>query len=243
MHTPANSQIEGSILYEPSLVGKPEHQLFEPEYWQSRGIGTAMAGGRGQVLFIRDDQRKWVLRHYRRGGLIAKFNPDQYLWTGAEATRSFREWRLLAKLVDIGLPVPAPIAARYVRQGVMYRADLITREIDGARSLAAVLKNQSLSAEYWQAIGVTLARFHTHGVRHADLNAHNMVLDHADAIHVLDFDRGTIQSPRQSWIDQVLARLLRSIHKLQSQQGLYFNDADWQLLLTAHNAELQRLMR
>lgn len=236
-----SANIEGSILYEPSLVGKPEHQLFELDYWLARGIGTAMTGGRGQVLFIRDDQRRWVLRHYRRGGLIAKFNQDRYLWMGAEATRSFREWRLLAKLVELELPVPAPVAARYVRTDMMYQADLITEEIAGARSLASVLKNQSLSAEYWRAMGMTLARFHINGVQHADLNAHNMVFDHAETLHILDFDRGNIRSPNQSWIDQVLARLLRSLHKLQTQQGLYFNDADWEHLLSAHNAELQRL--
>ncbi len=41
-----------------------------------------------------------------------------------------------------------------------------------------------------QRLGATLARFHVQGVKHADLNAHNIVFDLAHSIHVLDFDRG-----------------------------------------------------
>jgi len=230
-----------NILYDASRCDQPVTALFEPEYWLSRGIGTAMMGGRGQVLFIRDEQRKWVLRHYRRGGLIAKFNGDQYFWIGAEATRSFREWRLLSKLVELTLPVPIPIAARYVRSGLSYRADLITQEITGARSLASILINQSLAPAQWQAIGHTLARFHSHGVQHADLNAHNIVFDSADGIYVLDFDRGVIRTRQAFWVDQVLARLLRSLQKLTAQHAFHFGDQDWQQLLRAHRDELERL--
>ena len=50
--------------------------------------------------------------------------------------RPFREWLLIHRLHHQGLPVPVPIAARYVRQGATYRGDLITERIDGAESLA-----------------------------------------------------------------------------------------------------------
>ncbi|MES1196777.1 MAG: 3-deoxy-D-manno-octulosonic acid kinase, partial [Steroidobacter sp.] len=236
-----NAIIEGNILYEPSLFDRPESQLFESGYWLSRNLATAVSVGRGQVLFIRDAGHQWVLRHYRRGGFIAKFNEDRYLWRNAEATRSFREWRLLAQLVELGLPVPVPVAARYVRELISYRADLITREITGARSLASLLKAEALSTTQWQLIGRTLARFHTFGVRHADLNAHNIVFDHEQIIHVLDFDRGQITKPDRQWIDRVLARLLRSLNKLKMQQGIHFADDDWQYLLQAHNAQFNHV--
>ncbi len=234
--------IEDNILYEPALFGKPEQQLFEPHYWLSRNAATFVSGGRGQVVFIRGSQRNWVLRHYRRGGLVAKFNADRYLWQGVEATRCFREWRLLAKLVELELPVPVPVAARYVRGIVSYRADLITQEIPGARSLAACLANAALAAEQWQLLGTTLARFHANGVKHADLNAHNIVFDQARSIHVLDFDRGTIRTPEQKWIDGVLERLLRSLNKLRIQRQIHFSNHDWQQLSQAHNEQLKRLM-
>ena len=37
------------------------------------------AGGRGAVAFLRDGERRWVLRHYRRGGLVARVLDDTYL--------------------------------------------------------------------------------------------------------------------------------------------------------------------
>ena len=237
-----NSSIEGNILYDPSRFDKPEQQLFEPEYWLARNTTSAVNGGRGQVLFIRDSGHAWVLRHYRRGGVVAIFNNDIYLWQGAEATRSFCEWRLLARLVELQLPVPSPVAARYLRvcAGLGYRADLITREIGGARSLAAVLKVQPLASDQWQSIGTTLARFHRHGVRHADLNAHNIVFDALQKIHLLDFDRGQISRPHRHWINQVLARLLRSLSKLKLQQAIHFTDDDWQQLLQAHDTQFNQ---
>lgn len=239
------SKVESGIVYEPSLFGNPDSQLFEASFWQTNGLGSVVSGGRGQVLFIRDDvhQRRWVLRHYRRGGLIAKFNKDLYWWNNAEATRSFREWRLLAKLVELNLPVPTPVAARYVREiaGLFYRADLITREIDGARSLSSILGQSSLSTDQWQQIGSTLARFHQHGVHHADLNAHNIVFDANQQIVVLDFDRGVIRAPERTWINGVLSRLLRSLNKLKVQRNIHFLPGDWDALMSAHDSAMKSL--
>jgi len=239
------SRVEGGIVYEPSLFGNPDAQLFEASFWQTNGLGSVVSGGRGQILFIRDDinKRRWVLRHYRRGGLIAKFNKDLYWWNGAEATRSFREWRLLARMVELELPVPTPIAARYVRDmaGFFYKADLITQEIAGARSLSSILEQTSLSTERWQQLGTTLARFHRLGVCHADLNAHNIVFDVNQKIFVLDFDRGEIKTPRREWVERVLSRLLRSLNKLKGQRDIHFSESDWSALIDAHDNAMKTL--
>lgn len=247
----------GGILYEPSVLSKPSDLAsgissdrpgdtwFEPEFWQRQGLVRQVVGGRGSVWFIYDTSHTpplaWVLRHYRRGGLIAKWVDDRYLWCGAAATRSFREWRLLAYLRARHLPVPVPVAARYVRNGFGYRADLITQEIVGARSLTQRLSVAALPPQLWQRIGATLARFHAIGAQHADLNAHNIVLNGDDEVHVLDFDRGRIRNPGAAWIQRVLARLHRSLSKLQIQQGIHFDADAWRVLLDAHNAELARL--
>lgn len=196
------------------------------------------AGGRGSVLFIRIAECAWVLRHYRRGGLIAKFSADRYVWLGAEGTRSFREWRLLAHLYNLGLPVPAPVAARYVRQGFTYRADLLTEQIPNAQSLAHAIA-RGLDAEHWRLIGATLARFHRAGAYHADLNAHNILLsgDNATQIFVLDFDRGELRKTG-AWQLQVLQRLSRSLRKVQTQRGAVFQDDDWAELMLGYQHEI-----
>ena len=118
-----------------------------------RGSLQETAGGRGTVAFIRDGERRWVLRHYRRGGLVARLLGDRYLWTGANRTRAFREWRLLRELRAAGLPVPAPVAARYERDGLFYRADLVTTELPTRRTLAHALADGPLDVVTWHAVG------------------------------------------------------------------------------------------
>ena len=115
----------GAMLYDASCLGQPEAAIFEGTYWQARGALTTQRGGRGTVAFVRSaGGDAWVLRHYRRGGLVAKLFDDAYFWTGESRTRAFAEWRLLRRLREWDLPVPKPIAARYQRHGLTYRADL-----------------------------------------------------------------------------------------------------------------------
>src|SRR5690606_40044036 len=81
----------------------------------------------------------WEQRRMRPGGLVADLSGCRYLWTGADRTRSFAEWRLLARLRALELPVPQPVAARYVRRGLTYTADLITQMLENTITLAQAL--------------------------------------------------------------------------------------------------------
>ncbi|HXW09987.1 MAG TPA: 3-deoxy-D-manno-octulosonic acid kinase [Steroidobacteraceae bacterium] len=223
----------GAMLYDAARVGQPEAAIFEPAYWQARGAAVGTRGGRGTVTFVRGaDGEPWVLRHYRRGGAVARLSSDAYLWTGAPRTRSFAEWRLLRQLRDWNLPVPRPIAARYLRRGLTYRADLITEELPTRRTLAASLADAPLPTAAWHAIGRCIARLHARGVHHADLNAHNLLLGDDGAVYVLDFDRGRIRR-RGSWERVVLARLRRSLDKVTAKYPPgRFGHEQWRALLT-----------
>jgi 3-deoxy-D-manno-octulosonic acid kinase len=172
-----------------------------------------------------------VLRHYRRGGLVARLSADAYLWTGASRTRSFREWRLLHQLREWQLPVPEPVAANYVRSGLVYRADLITVELPVRRTVAQALADGPLAAHSWEAIGRCVGRLHARGVHHADLNAHNLLLGADDTVYVLDFDRGRVR-PRGAWENDVLARLDRSLRKVTSELPAdRYGQEPWRALL------------
>lgn len=221
----------GAMLYDASCCGQPDERLFEWDCWRSQGALQESAGGRGTVAFIRAGERRWVLRHYRRGGLVAKLLGDNYLWTGADRTRAFREWRLLRELRAAGLPVPEPVAARYQRHGIFYRADLITAELPTRRTLAHALATGSLESATWRAVGSCVGRLHARGVYHADLNAHNLLLGPDGTVYVLDFDRGRIR-PRGAWEQSVLERLQRSLRKVSAPMppGRFDDDA-WQALL------------
>lgn len=230
----------GAILYESDRFGKlrqgpPSDELFDGEYWSKLGKVVARSGaGRASVFFIRDGACHWALRHYRRGGLIGKLNRDRYLWTGAERTRAFAEWRLLHRLCEMGLPVPAPVAARYVRGGMTYRADLMTEALPAVRTLAESMTGAQLPEETWRKIGAAVARFHRAGVHHADLNAHNILLGEGASIWVLDFDRGRIRE-RGAWEESVLKRLQRSLVKIRGQRAnAHFTERDWQAFMDGY---------
>jgi 3-deoxy-D-manno-octulosonic acid kinase len=226
----------GRILYDAARLRKPAAELFSRAYWVPRDAVTEVAGGRGSVLFLRAGEhaaagtQDWVMRHYRRGGLIAKFSADAYVWLGERRTRCFAEWRLLAELRRLELPVPAPVAACYERSGWLYRADLITERLPSTQTLAQSLVAGALSEQQWQSVGRTIARFHAHGVHHADLNANNILLGVDGQTYVLDFDRGRIEA-RGAWEERVLARLRRSLDKLKMQRdGVVFSDTQWRWL-------------
>jgi 3-deoxy-D-manno-octulosonic acid kinase len=230
----------GAMLYEGSRSdqppgapdGPPGERVFERDAWRARGVVEEAAGGRGTVAFLRAGDRRWVLRHYRRGGLVARLLDDTYLWTGADRTRSFREWRLLRRLREWGLPVPRPVAARYSRSGLVYRADLLTEELPTRRTLAQALAAAPLDAAAWHAVGACIGRLHARGVQHADLNAHNLLLGDDGAVYVLDFDRGRVR-PRGAWEQAVLERLRRSLAKVTTDLPPgRFDETAWAALLT-----------
>jgi 3-deoxy-D-manno-octulosonic acid kinase len=209
----------GAMLYDASRSSQPDPQIFDRDHWRGRGGLEETAGGRGTVAFLRDflhdGERRWVLRHYRRGGLVARLLDDTYLYTGAARTRSFREFRLLRQLREWRLPVPCPVAARYVRSGVLYRADLVTEELPTRRTLAQALAAEPLAAAAWRAVGACIGRLHARGVHHADLNAHNLLIGEDGAVYVLDFDRGRVRA-RGAWEQAVLERLRRSLLKVST---------------------------
>jgi len=222
----------GGILYDDSRVVKPDDGLFTREYWANRS--ATATGGRGQVLFIRDGSRRWVLRHYLRGGFIARWIADAYLWLGEDRTRSYREWRLRALLHGEGFPVPAPVATRYVRSGCVYRGDLITEEIPETRTLADRITGAALPATAWEEIGRIIGRLHRRGVHHVDLNAHNVLLDANDGVHIIDFDRARIRFPG-AWTEEVLKRLRRSLEKIGGQRTDFrFGSGEWAALLMGY---------
>lgn len=223
------------MLADPGYLGNPPdpaaESLFDPQLWAARGELLAAGTGRGAVWFVGSGSRAWVLRHYRRGGFMARISLDRYLWTGESRVRAFAEYRLLARLVRRGLPVPKPIGARYQRDGLRYRCDLIMLRMADATPLSSMLAEAVLSESAWRAIGATIARLHHSGVDHADLNAHNILLDRNGAVSIIDFDRARVRS-RGPWISRNLRRLRRSLEKVSRQSPSdRFPAAAWASLL------------
>jgi 3-deoxy-D-manno-octulosonic acid kinase len=232
---------DGAILFDAAACGaaRPDAAWFDAAHWAAEGRVEARSGGRGGVAFIETPAGACVLRHYHRGGLAARVSADKYFWAGAKRTRSFREFRLLDRLVAAGLPVPAPVAARYARKGVNYTADLIVRRIASVETLAEQLARGRLDASLASRVGTTIARFHEAGACHADLNAHNILIDEHDFVSLIDFDRGTLRKPGLAWQQANLKRLRRSLIKLGAKKREPdFEATIWHPLLASYHAAL-----
>ena len=133
--------------------------------------------------------------------------------------------------------MPRPVAARYLRHGPAYTADLITGRIPDAAPLSARLARAPLPPATWRRIGRCLRRFHDAGVWHADLNAHNVLLDAADAPWLLDFDRGRLR-PAGRWRRRTLERFLRSLRKIAAARpGLHVGAGDWEAMLEGYRGD------
>lgn len=225
------------LLYDAAIVDTVDPLWFEPSYWESRDAVLQRVAGRGSVWIVRHGSSQWVLRHYHRGGVVARLIEDHYLWLGLRRTRAYREWHLLAELWRLGLPVPQPIAARITRQGWVYDSDIITRYLPETRPLSALLKEELASSVDWSRIGRMLSRFHEQGVYHPDLTAHNILLDAAGNPFLVDFDNCRFRPPGR-WRDAGVRRLQRSLRKVALESGTQFNADAWAELESAYRTGL-----
>ena len=233
---------DGAILFDAHALAQGERfdpRWFDAGFWRSGDHATEASGGRGGIVFAHTPHGDWALRHYRRGGLVARMLGDRYLWNGAERTRSFSEFHLLHGLTARGFDVSQPIAARYRRNGGHYRADLITRFIPDAHTLAWQSQHGGIDAATAGRVGTAIARLHAAGVYHADLNAHNVLID-THKVWLIDFDRGELRAPQSAWQAANLSRLKRSLIKVgaaSSGEAAFGRDV-WQPLLAAYENTL-----
>ncbi len=212
-HPPIQQQGSRYWIHDPQVLDPCPDWLFDPEQLERHGLMTGTSSGRRQAWFFQYASHALVLRHYWRGGMVARFSEDVYAWPGIERTRPVSEWRLLAALRERALPVPLPVAARVRRAGLGYRGDLITEHITDSTPWDELLRRDAgTDPAQWQAIGATLRRFHDAGAWHADLNVRNILLDRSGAAWLIDWDRGRLFDDAVDGSDN-LKRLRRSLDK------------------------------
>jgi 3-deoxy-D-manno-octulosonic acid kinase len=226
-----NAVVRGrhSMLVAPELGEEPQPGWFDPSEWRRAGAVSIETSGRGEVLIVARGADRWVLRHYRRGGLVARVVDDHYLWLGADRTRAFREWRLLRYLRDSGLPVPNPVAAHVYRTGWIYTADIITSYLPDTQKLSWFIGQARPPEGCWRRIGAMIRAVHDRGVDHPDLTAHNVLLDGGGNCFLVDFDNARVNPPGE-WRRAGLERFNRSLRKVALETGTEFDAEAWREL-------------
>jgi 3-deoxy-D-manno-octulosonic acid kinase len=222
----------GTILFDSTRAPQVDSRWFSPVHWSEQGALRSQPGGRGGIAVIETPAGEAVLRHYRRGGMVARLLGDRYLFTGRRRTRSVREFLLLSELERRGLPVSPPLASRYVRHWLRYSADLITLRIPQASTLTERLHDGAFNVALAARVGDVVARFHKAGAWHADLNAHNILVN-AEGVYLIDFDRGRLRRPAAHWRRANLSRLKRSLIKVGAREaaGDTFDAELWPALI------------
>lgn len=183
----------------------------ELSYYERSKVGQ---GGRQAAWFIRGPAGLAVLRHYRRGGLVAHISDRHYIWTGMQRTRPWREFQVMAYLHRQAVAVPRVLGATWWRYSLYYTGSLMTERLVNTTPLA-----KQLTDAYLQPVAQQISLMHQAGVWHADLNAYNILLDQTARAWLIDFDRAKRMAMTSKLRRDNLLRLRRSLVKLHGQAG------------------------
>ncbi|MEZ9661132.1 MULTISPECIES: 3-deoxy-D-manno-octulosonic acid kinase [unclassified Vibrio] len=224
-----------TIVYDPNLLSKRQiKEAFDANFWQLKNMVVGQAQGRGTTWFIQLETTQAALRHYRRGGLLGKLINDHYLYLGEKRVRSFQEFLLLQVLIDNKVNVPRPIAARVVRKGLVYQADLLSEKVPNASDLVDCLTKSVLDKQTYQNIGSEIRKMHNAQVNHTDLNIHNILVDVQEQVWLIDFDK-CFQQSGNSWKKSNLERLKRSFIKEKGKRRIQWQESDWTELMIGYD--------
>jgi 3-deoxy-D-manno-octulosonic acid kinase len=224
------------ILHDENAAGNLERKHFDLAYWQASAQYENVFGGRGGSIKISLHGKSAILRQYLRGGMMTRLSTDRYLWLGRNRTRAWREWLILKLAIEAGMPVPTPLGVCVCREGLLYRAAIITAYIDNSETLAERIAHSALGQKSWHQLGLLLKRFQGRYFRHADLNANNILIDEQDRFYIIDFDKARLMKNLDDWQWTPLRRLQRSLEKLDRQQKLNYRSTDWQALIDGYQS-------
>jgi len=216
-----------------SVTHHAEQALAEAK--ASLSTPSQTLNGRGDIYLYDKGPKPWLVKKYRRGGLIAKLINERYVSNPFTPSRMLAELNLLEQLNALALPVPKPIAAGVNHIGPFYQGMLVMEYLSNTQTLASKLLQAPIDKALWQDIGKTLRNFHEHQVFHADLNATNIMLDSENSIYLIDFDKSKLKTG-ESWKAKNLNRLQRSLNKIkQANSNLHYQPSDWQQLLKGYH--------
>lgn len=230
VHARANHE----VWFDPGCFESLDERGFTPSSWGGPMQAVPTGSGRGQVHRFDHGGRSYVLRHYHRGGLMARFSRDAFWREATHRSRAMREFGLLRQMRAWRLPVPRAAAAHQQRGVFTYRADIVVEWIPGTHNVAQLLAQRALQPHEYRALGLAIRHLHDREVFHADLNCHNLLLDAAGRAWVVDFDKCGFR-PRGAWQQANLERLRRSLRKEAGKlAGFHWREDDWAHLMAGY---------
>jgi 3-deoxy-D-manno-octulosonic acid kinase len=187
--------------------------------------------GRGIAYAIRLNSDPWLVRHYRRGGMIARVLNDRYAPTG---NRAVEELKASVVARARGIPTPEVVAAICYSGPLYSRFDIAVQFIDHSRDLAQLLFEDRVVSTRDIGKAATLIRTMIKGgLLHADLNLKNILIA-PDRAYVLDLDRCTVvDEATRHGAEAMRKRFARSLAKWESKSGRVVSEAHHRTLEAA----------
>ena len=203
------------IQYNPNTLKNFSSQLFNIDYISKERLIKSEVNGRGRTLDIEFNGKRFILKHYIRGGFAAKISYDKYYFDTIASTRSVKEYNFLNNLFNKGLPVPKPAALQVIRKKFTYTADLLTCKINNEGTLHDFIVNEKMNSTLWASLSDTLEKFYNENVYHSDLNAKNILIDRQNNFYLVDFDNSFFFY-KTKLFKKSIKRLERSLSKLKN---------------------------
>ncbi len=215
-------------------------QDFDLGRWSLTPDSEALPGGRGASRKIIIENQSYVLRRYLRGGHMA-WLVDRYIWSGQALSRPALEHHVVSYAREKKLPVPLVAAYLVEKEGLFYRAAIISRYVANQGTLASYLYKNELPVQHWEELGSLISRFHHNRIFHADLNANNILIGKDMSLHLIDFDKARIISSKGGWMKKNLQRLFRSLEKIEgiraeNNKPFHYSDVNRESLLKGYSA-------
>ena len=207
--------------------------------WASQHSTKEMLAGRGRVFIFptagsTENATHWIVRHYQRGGILARHLDDRYLVT--RTPRPLKELQASVEARSRGIPTPRIIGGAAYRSGVFYRAELVTEYLPDVTDLASVVfgvneRNMAFCTTALHAAGKLVSLLEKERVAHADLNASNILVNQfggTSSAHVIDLDRcRPLSSTARAPVKLMRRRLERSLKKLAQRYGQPLDEVLW----------------
>ena len=155
----------------------------------SRQPADTILGGRSQLAsFDLPGYGPVVVKPYLRGGLIRHLNRRTHFRWG-KISRPQAEFDRLNQVRKIGVNAPEPVAV-ITRGNRIYHGWLVTRFIDGCRSLAEMCrKDPSGSKAVLEDIRRQVSLLIDHQILHPDLHPGNVLIGPDARVYLIDFDK------------------------------------------------------